>query len=295
MKDNKLIKQCLNSCQTLQTVMTQSGISSHAGESAFFLMLSFFPFTMFLLSLLRHTSLSEQALTTFLQMIFPASFESYIQNLISEIYHAGPGTLLPLSIVTAVWLGSKSFLSLIRGLNDMYQIRESRPFILVRIVAFIYTLLFAILLLATLTVLVFGNTIYYHICKAFPLLQSTLLSIISLRSLVGFFLMLVFFLILYRFIPNRKDTLRHQFPGALLATTGWILFSYVYSYYVDHFSNYSFFYGTMTTIALLMVWLYACMYLLFLGGLCNRLLSAGHTKNHGHHPPCVSVTSQPEK
>lgn len=272
MKTNKRIQQCLHSYRVFQKEVAASGISSHAGESAFFLMLSFFPFTMFLLALLRHTPLTEEALAASFQLFFPASFESYIQNLIGEIYHAGSDTLLPLSIITAIWLGSKSFLSLIRGLNDMYQIRESRPFLLVRIVAFIYTMLFAVLLLATLTVLVFGNTLYYHICKAFPLLQNTLLSIISMRSLVGFFLMLLFFLILYRFIPNRKDTLRNQLPGALLATTGWILFSYGYSYYVDHFSNYSFFYGTMTTIALLMVWLYACMYLLFLGGLCNQLL-----------------------
>lgn len=283
MKKNKLIKQCLSSYQVIRTGLTRSGISSHAGESAFFLMLSFFPFTMFLLSLLRHTPLTEEVLVAFFQMVFPASFESYIYNLIGEIYHTGTGTLLPLSIITAIWLGSKSFLSLIRGLNDMYQIRESRPFILVRIVAFVYTLLFAILLLATLTILVFGNTLYYHICKAFPFLKSTLLSIISLRSLVGFFLMLVFFLILYRFIPNHKDTFRRQFPGALLATAGWILFSYGYSYYVDHFSNYSFFYGTMTTIALLMVWLYACMYLLFLGGLCNHLLSVRDTAQN--NPP----------
>ena len=257
----------------IQRSFIRSSISSHAGESAFFMMLSFFPFTMFLLTLLRYTPLTEEILVSFLQVVFPESFESYISNLIGEIYHAAAGTILPISIITAVWLGSKSFLSLIRGLNDVYQIRESRSFLTVRILAFVYTLLFALILLATLTIIVFGNTLYYHIRNAFPFLESTLLSIISLRSLVGFCFMLLFFLFLYRFIPNRKDSLKNQFPGALLATTGWILFSFVYSYYVDHFSNYSFFYGTMTTIALLMVWLYSCMYLLFLGGLCNYLLS----------------------
>ncbi|MCH5268255.1 MAG: YihY/virulence factor BrkB family protein [Lachnospiraceae bacterium] len=260
--------------QIIQKSFIRSSVSSHAGESAFFLMLSFFPFTMFLLTLLRYTPLTEEMLVSLLQIIFPESFENYINNLIGEIYHtAAAGTILPVSIIIAIWLGSKSFLSLIRGLNDVYQIRESRSIVLVRILAFVYTLLFALILLATLTVLVFGNTLYYHIRKAFPFLEDTLLSIISLRSLVGFLLMLLFFLFLYHIIPNRKDSLKNQFPGALLATTGWILFSYVYSYYVDHLSNYSFFYGTMTTIALLMVWLYSCMYLLFLGGLCNYLLS----------------------
>lgn len=248
-----------------------SNISAHAGETAFFFILSFFPFTMFLLSLLQYTPLSEDIIIKAMQMILPSSFDKFLRHLINEIYRQS-GTILPITIITAVWMGSKSFLSLIRGLNDMYQVPEKRNYIHVRIIAFLYTILFAVLLLATLTILVFGNTLYYHLCKIFPKLHDPLLSVISLRSTVGFIIMLLFFSMLYRFIPHRKATFLQQLPGALVATSGWILFSYLYSYYVDHLSNYSFFYGTMTTIALLMVWLYACMYLLFCGGLINHLI-----------------------
>lgn len=61
------------------------------------------------------------------------------------------------------------FLVLIRGINDVYEIKESRPFLLVRLLAFFYTFLFAILFVAVLTILVFGNTLYYHLCHIFPL------------------------------------------------------------------------------------------------------------------------------
>ena len=69
--------------------------------------------------------------------------------------------------------------------------------------------------------------------------------------------------------PNRV-TFTSQLPGAITATIGWLGFSYLYSFYVDHISNYSSIYGAMTTIALLMVWLYACMYILFFGGWLNE-------------------------
>lgn len=259
----------------------KANISSHAGESAFFTILSFFPFVIFLLTLLQYTPIMKADLTSFFHLIFPSAIGDYVEQLIEEIYHSGSISILSLSVISAIWLGSKSFLSLIRGLNAVYGITESRNFIIVRIFAFFYTYIFALFLLAALGILVFGNTLYFHLTKLFPILDHTLLSIISLRSLVGFFLLLFFFLILYRFIPNRRDTFRHQFPGALVASGGWILFSYAYSFYVDHISNYNHFYGTMTTIALLMVWLYACMYLLFLGGLLNQTL----------YP---AVTSQPE-
>ena len=55
-------------------------------------------------------------------------------------------------------------------------------------------------------------------------------------------------------------------------SSGWVVFSYGFSIYVDRFSNYSSFYGATTTIALAMVWLYGCMYMIFLGGLINRLI-----------------------
>ena len=134
-----------------------ASVSSHAGAAAFFMMLSFLPFTMFLLSLLRFTPITESNLANIIQMIFPLSFGETISSLIGQIYNPNTKTLLPLSAITAVWLGSKSFLVLIRGINDVYEIKESRPFLLVRLLAFFYTFLFAILFVAVLTILVLAT------------------------------------------------------------------------------------------------------------------------------------------
>lgn len=296
MKQNRLIhfiKHILPYFEQFTLHMNASNISAHAGEAAFFIILSFFPFTMFLCSLVRLTPLTEEILIKAIQAVFPTSFYDYLGQLINEIYNHYSTAILSLTIITAIWLGSKAFMSLIRGLNDMYQITESRNFIRVRILSVIYTALFAVLILITLILLVFGNTLYYHLCSIFPWLHDTLLSIISVRSIVCFLIMLLFFTIMYMLLPNHKANQKisptyqasflSQLPGGLITTTGWILFAYLYSYYVDHLSNYSFFYGTMTTIALLMVWLYACMYLLFLGAVINHLMMD------------FEVTSQPEK
>lgn len=296
MKPNRLtcfIKQSLPYFEQLALHINASNISAHAGEAAFFIILSFFPFTMFLCSLVRLTPLTKKILIKSIQAVFPTSFHDYLGQLINEIYTHYSTAVLSLTIITAVWLGSKAFLSLIRGLNDMYQITESRNFIWVRILSVIYTAMFAILILVTLILLVFGNTLYYHFCSIFPGLHDTLLSIISIRSIVCFLVLLLFFTFMYMLLPNHKANQNlspayqanflSQLPGGMITTTGWILFAYLYSYYVDHLSNYSFFYGTMTTIALLMVWLYACMYLLFLGGVINHLMMD------------FEATSQPEK
>lgn len=265
---NKIMKKAKNIGELFQL----RALSAYSGQTAFFLILSFFPFLLFLFAILRLTPLTEELLVSFLLTLFPTSFRAFIGDMIHDIYTASSGSVLSISIVSAIWLGSKSFLSLIQGLNSMYQQEESRNYFVIRIFAFLYSILFALLILASLTVFVFGNWIHTNICNSFPIIETITTHIISFRLLIGFLILFVVFLFLYHILPNCKWKLRCHVPGALLATLGWLIFSYLYSYYVDYFNNYSSFYGTMTTIALLMVWLYACMYILFLGGILNEFL-----------------------
>lgn len=273
-------------CQKLREV----SISAYSGLAAYMLILSFFPFIMFLLALLQHTPLSQELFISVVESFLPASFHSFMSSIINGIFQMNSATLLPVTVITALWLGSKSFLALIHGLNAVYEIEESRNYFVLRLLAVFYTILFAVLLLATLALLVFGNLLFYELTQQFPFIEEILLPIISLRSLLSFLIMLLFFTALYRNIPNHrlrssqkkdgsKSSFSDHFPGALLATTGWMGFSFLYSYYVDHFSNYASFYGTMTVIALLMVWLYACMYMLFFGGLLNYILKEYHVQD----------------
>ncbi len=83
-------------------------------------------------------------------------------------------------------------------------------------------------------------------------------------------MLILFFWVIYVFLPNKKRRAKYQLPGAVFAAAAWMIFSGIFSVYVDKYNNYSSFYGTMTTIALIMVWLYGCMYVLFIGGIINR-------------------------
>ena len=197
----------------------KAALSAFAGQAAFFMILSFFPFFMFLLSLFRYTPFTKSMLLKTASALVPEYFRNYLGSIINEIYNVQTGAVLSATIIVAIWLGSKAFLSLIQGLNSVY-----------------------------------------------------LASIINVRAVISFLVLFLFFWLLYVILPNRKATFTHQIPGALVASAGWLIFSYIYSFYVNNINNYSKFYGPMTTMALLMLWLYACMYILFLGGMLNHLL-----------------------
>ena len=103
----------------------------------------------------------------------------------------------------------------------------------------------------------------------FPAIAGFTGILISLRTVITMIALLISFLLMYRFIPNRKATLGGQLPGALIATVAWEILSVGFSIYLEYFPGVTRMYGNMTTIILLMLWLYFCMYIILLGAEVN--------------------------
>ena len=82
------------------------------------------------------------------------------------------------------------------------------------------------------------------------------------------------FLLMYLFIPTRKSSITKEFPGAVFSAVGWYGFSYCYSLYVAHSPNFSYMYGSLTTLIFALVWIYVCMLILFLGAELNTLIAS---------------------
>lgn len=78
--------------------------------------------------------------------------------------------------------------------------------------------------------------------------------------------------VIFTALPNKKLHLKHQLPGAILCAFAWYVFSFGLSIYVNYFHGFSM-YGSLTTIALVMLWLYICMYILMISAEFNVVLS----------------------
>lgn len=247
-------------------------VAIFSAQAAFFIILSFFPFIMFLLTLLQYVPLRESELMRTLTDILPKALNSFVIVIINEVYERGSGAIISVTAITALWSASKAFLGIVRGLNSVYGIPETRGYIRLRIISAFYTLVFTILLIITLIFLVFGNSLYLWIQAKFPALQELALLLISVRTLISLTILATFFLIMFVFIPNRKTRAIYELPGALLAAAGWLSFSFLYSFYIDHMKDFSSTYGSLTAIILLMLWVYFCMYILFIGAECNVII-----------------------
>ncbi len=250
----------------------EDAVGAYAAQSAFFIILSFFPFIMLLLTLLQYLPFSQQQLSHFTLGFLPSDVDRLVQSVIGELYSKASGTVISLTAIVALWSAAKGIMALTKGFNAVYDIPETRGYFRLRLRAMLYTLAFVVILIVTLGFLVFGSSIYHWLIERIPSKLDMALRIISLRSLVGFVLLAVFFLLMYLFLPNRRSRIRDELPGAMVSAAGWLVFSYIYSYYIEHIGNFSYLYGSLTAVVLLILWLYFCMYILFFGAELNVFL-----------------------
>ncbi len=255
---------------------SENTLSIHSAHVVFFVMVSFFPFVMFFFTLLKYTPLSEENMIRMLEAVIPGNLNTIFSRWINEAYHQASGTLLSITVITTLWSGSKGFMGITYGLDKIYGVKNQRNWFLKRVSSLLYTLSFAVILLISLIVLVYGNKILLAIDSYFSIETPLFIGIFSLRSILGFTIFFLFFLLLYSFIPDRRPKIKEEIPGALFTSVLWMLFSYLFSIYVDYFTNFSSVYGSLTYIVLIMLWLYICMDILFTGALINRFLAEGN-------------------
>lgn len=229
-------------------------ISIHAAQVAFFIMVSFFPFLMFFITLLKHTPISEAVLLASVQKVIPASLSSLISTWLNESFEAST-TILSATVISALWAGSKGFASIAYELEAIYSdgLDKHRSFFSRRFHSILDTVLFTIMIIISLVLLVFGNQIIQLINHFLPFMQHMTLLLFLLRSAFSLLLFTIYFSFLYYFIPGRHASFREELPGAILSSFLWISFSYLYSFYVDTWGTISSIYGSLTSIVFLML------------------------------------------
>jgi membrane protein len=248
-------------------------ISVHAAQVAFFILISLFPFLMFFFTLLQYTPLSEDMMNTFIAAVIPGSLSTILTSWIHETYTSASGTILSLTAITALWAGSKGFASIAYELDRIYEVPRRRGLLSRRLLSLLSTLVFTLMIIFSLILLVYGNQIVLAVQHFFPQLTGLRLILFLLRSVISFLLFTVYFLCMFRFLPNRKSRFRDELAGASFSAFLWILFSYLYSLYVDAYPSFSSLYGSLTYMILLMLWMYICIILIFLGAMLNEYRS----------------------
>ena len=258
--------------------ISKLNIPLRAGYGAYFLVVSAFPALLLVLNSLRFTGLSVADLMGVLENILPAAVMDSIQELVVSTYSNASSTMAGLSLLTLLWFSSKGVYGLLNGLNAVYGVEEDRGYAYTRGISVVYALLFLVVLVLTLVLHVFGNTLTNLLHGIENPVVMFLVDLIDLRSVLLLAVQVLLFTAIYMVLPNRRNGFWESLPGAVFSSVGWAVFSWAYSVYVTHFSKISNIYGSVYSVAVSMLWLYCCVSILFYGAALNKLLSGYRKK-----------------
>ena len=244
-------------------------IGVHAANTSYFLILSVFPTLVLLLGLLRYTRFGEAELVELLTGILPSALLPEAEVLIHRLQSAN-SAMVGLSALGALWAASRGIFGLLTGLNAIYGVSENRGYFYTRAISLFYTFAFLFVLLLTLVLHVFGTGLLEYLRQNTGGFIQFALRVIDLRFFLLLALQTALFAGMFMALPNRAGRLSDSLPGAFFASSGWLIFSHLYSIYVENFSNYDTLYGSVYAMAVSMLWLYFCICILFYGGVLNR-------------------------
>lgn len=265
------MKSLLNKIKYISDKMKDDHIGEYAAECAYFTILSFIPFIIFFLTLIQFTNVDKESIFYWIRQIIPTTMEDIILGTIDEVYTKSVGTI-SVAAVIALWSASKGFYYLSKGLRRIYNTEKSKLTAIVRLEGLLYTLIFVVAIISFLVIMVFGKRIHKLVLTYFKAASFITTWILKIRGFTLIILMFIIFLIIYRVIPKHKMGLKAQTVGAIFSSVAWYVSSWIFSEYIDIFQGFSNTYGSLTSIILIMMWVYVCMYIILLGAEINVLL-----------------------
>jgi len=242
-------------------------------QLSYSLLLAFFPFLIFVITVLGFSAIKIEVVLDGVKSIVPLEVFKLTEKTIGEVMNNKNFNLLSFGILTAIFIASNGFLAVIKGLNKAYDTKEERGLFKVEIIALSCTVILALIIVLSLILLVFGEINGDLILKHFGLGLPFIIAWNYLRYFLAIVIMMIIFALIYHFIPCRKLTWKEVIPGAAFTSIGWIVCSEAFSYYVNKFSNYSMLYGSIGAVIILMTWLFLISIILLVGGEINATLS----------------------
>lgn len=266
------IKRIYRYLKKIYALYSEAQIPFLAAQTSFFVILAFFPFTAFILTLIQESNLDDTLVMQSLSSFLPVS--AYILTLqILESAQSNKNLFISIGgVIASLWPFSRAVESLITNINTIYDAEKQPP--LKRLgLSLVLTASFVLFIFLSTILLLFGRYIGEIIFNYLGSPNAFIRIWDYLRYEFSILIILIFFIILYKTIPVQKVKVADIFPGAAFATLLWIILSFVFSFFMDRFFKFATIYGGIAGIILLIMWLYWAMHIILIGAVVNTVNS----------------------
>jgi membrane protein len=241
---------------------------------AYFLVFSIFPLIILACGLFNLLHLSGFSLAR-LRGLVPNDILNMLLYYISYVETNSSMMMTLFGAIFSIYFSYRAVNALILSINTAYGLKDTRSPIIRGLLTLGLTFGLLITMLISLAAITIGGSVTSLILKYLPLPQLSQLTRLwrvlrfLLMAMVSYLTIGIFYLVAPCVHPRIRDTL----PGTLSSLTSWVIFSVCFSFYVEHLSTYSLFYGSISIVIVLLLWLYTLATILILGAEINSYLA----------------------
>ncbi|MBR2840377.1 MAG: YihY/virulence factor BrkB family protein [Bacilli bacterium] len=234
------------------------------GHLAFFLILSVFPLLTLIGYIISNLTMSIVPSTAILEKFIPGNVSNILISFLSESHLTENITLV---MIIGFALVSNGTYSIITVSDEVFGIK-SKSEIKKRIKSILMIFIFMFLFLFVLVVLAYGSNIvkYVTVFSVFSSISDQISFVYQLiRWPIAFIILFGILKFFYTISPDENIPSKYMNKGSLFTTVGWIITTFIYSFYVSHFADYTLFYGGLSGIIVMMVWVYMLSFIFVMG------------------------------
>ena len=254
----------------------RTNVVNRAAELAYWFLLGFFPMLLCvtsMVSMIGSSAGSQSTLMKYMGEVLPSTATSLVRQVLAETTGSGK---VWFSLVFALWSSSSATSGLIGALNDIYDLKESRPWWKSYLIAVVLAIATGVLLTGALIVVMYGPIILHKIAPGlvsvhfWKIAQWPAAAVLLILALLG----------IYRYAPDiQEQKWKWLLPGSIVGAAIWLAASILFKVYVRHFSQFGLLYGSLGTLIILMFWFYLSGIAILLGGEMNAILEDAAAKH----------------
>lgn len=259
-----MMKRIKNFFKRVYEIIKQPTMAILPGQLAFSLILSIIPMIAILGIIAVSLSISLEGIIDFISDTFPSKVSEILIPLING---KGFDINMLFFVITGLLLATSGAYSIIITSNLIYDIKGTN-LLKRRVKSFIITLILLLLMCFLIIVPGFGDQIIklIKLSNISDGLYSSMALIYNILKYPLSFLVIYFNIkLIYTIAPDIRVKSKNVTIGALFTSLMWILLTRFYSFYVTNIVHYDIFYGSVSNIIILLIWMYFISYIFVIG------------------------------
>jgi len=248
--------------------IVKGSIATRASAIAFSFFIAFFPFIIFLFTLIPFIPIDnfQNELLILIQNVVPKSTYITIENTVKDIIMQPRGDLLSFGFFAALIFSTNGLASMMSAFDATIHTIHRRTWISQRITAIFLLIILSVMLTIVIALLTSGQLFLQYLIDN-QLLQDhfTVYLLIFGKWIVILALLFFTFSFLYYMAPAKKTKWRFISAGGTLSTILSVFTIFGFTYYINKFNQYNELYGSIGTLLIILLLMYVMSLILLLG------------------------------